>query len=88
MRCIRRQNAYAELGAGCPPLVCTEGRPSTAFHQLARIAVAAGGELWYHGDFDWPGVAIAADVIGRHNALGWRMNASDYMSGVKQLTPR
>jgi uncharacterized protein (TIGR02679 family) len=76
------RRACAELRAGCPPLVCTEGRPSTAFHQLARIAVEAGGELWYHGDFDWPGVAIAADVIGRHGARAWRMNASDYLSGV------
>jgi hypothetical protein len=28
----------AELGAACPPLVCTEGRPSTAFHRLMGLA--------------------------------------------------
>ena len=27
------------------------------------LAAGAGAELWYHGDFDWPGVAIAADVL-------------------------
>lgn len=77
------RRACEELGAGCPPLVCTEGQPSTAFHRLARMALQAGGELWYHGDFDWPGVAIAADIIARHGARPWLMNASDYLSGTK-----
>ncbi len=79
------RSACEELGAGCPPLVCTEGRPSTAFHRLARMAVAAGSELRYHGDFDWPGVAIAADVIARHGARPWRMNAGDYLSGAAAM---
>ena len=67
------RRACAELGAACPPLVCTEGRPSTAFHRLMDLAVGAGAQLWYHGDFDWPGVAIAADVIVRYGARpgGW-----------------
>ena len=72
------RRACAELGPACPPLVCTEGRPSTAFHRLAGLAVRAGAGLWYHGDFDWPGVAIAADVITRYGAQPWRMAASDY----------
>ena len=72
------RRACSELGAACPPLVCTEGRPSTAFHRLVGLAVGAGAELWYHGDFDWPGVAIAADVIGRYGGRAWRMGASDY----------
>ncbi len=72
------RRACAELGAACPPLVCTEGRPSTAFHRVVGLAVGAGAELWYHGDFDWPGVAIAADVITRYGGRAWRMGASDY----------
>ena len=74
------RRACAELGAACPPLVCTEGRPSTAFHRLMGLAVGAGAELWYHGDFDWPGVAIAADVIARYGGRPWRMSASDYQA--------
>ncbi|HUY51137.1 MAG TPA: TIGR02679 family protein [Streptosporangiaceae bacterium] len=77
------RRACQELGAACPPLVCTEGRPSTAFHRLAGIAVGAGAELWYHGDFDWPGVAIAADIIARYGARPWRMNAGDYLPAVE-----
>jgi uncharacterized protein (TIGR02679 family) len=81
------RRACEELGPACPPVICTEGRPSTAFHRLARAAAAAGGELWYHGDFDWPGVSIAASVIDRHGARPWLMNASDYLAGVKTDAP-
>jgi uncharacterized protein (TIGR02679 family) len=77
------RRACAELGAACPPLVCTEGRPSTAFHRLMSVAVGAGAELWYHGDFDWPGVAIAADVIARYGGRAWRMGASDYRQAAR-----
>ena len=42
------------------------------------LVVGAGAELWYHGDFDWPGVAIAADVIARYGGRAWRMGADDY----------
>ena len=77
------RRACAELGPMCPPLLCAEGQPSTAFHKLVRLAVASGSELAYHGDFDWPGIAITAKVIDRHGARPWRMTAGDYLSGVK-----
>jgi uncharacterized protein (TIGR02679 family) len=77
------RRACVELGPSCPPLVCTEGRPSTAFHRLVGLAVGSGAELWYHGDFDWPGVAIAVDVITRYGGRPWRMSASDYRSAAR-----
>ena len=77
------RRAAAELGAGSAPLLCTEGRPSTAFHQLAGVIVSGGGELRYHGDFDWPGLAIASSVMRRHGARPWRMSAADYIAGVR-----
>jgi uncharacterized protein (TIGR02679 family) len=77
------RHATAELGSGSAPLLCTEGRPSTAFHQLADVVVSGGGELRYHGDFDWPGLAIASAVMRRHGARPWRMSADDYMAGVR-----
>jgi uncharacterized protein (TIGR02679 family) len=76
------RRAAADLGAASSALVCTEGRPSTAFHQVARGVVESGGELAYHGDFDWPGVAIAAAVMRRHGARAWRMDAADYLAAV------
>jgi uncharacterized protein (TIGR02679 family) len=76
------RRAAAELGPGSAPLLCTEGRPSMAFHQLAGVIVGGGGELRYHGDFDWPGLAIASSVMRRHGARPWRMSAADYLAGV------
>jgi uncharacterized protein (TIGR02679 family) len=77
------RRAAAELGAGSAPLLCTEGQPSAAFHQLAGEITGGGGELRYHGDFDWPGLAIAGSVIRRHGALPWRMAAADYLTGLR-----
>jgi uncharacterized protein (TIGR02679 family) len=77
------RRAAADLGAASGPLLCTEGRPSTAFHQVASLIVAGGGELRYHGDFDWPGIAIAGSVMARHGAAPWRMGAADYLDAVR-----
>jgi uncharacterized protein (TIGR02679 family) len=79
------RRATTELGAGSAPLICTEGQPSTAFHQLAGAVVRGGGELRYHGDFDWPGLAIATSVMRRHRARPWRMGAADYLAGVRRV---
>lgn len=72
-----------ELGVSAPPLLCTEGRPSTAFHRLAAVLTSAGCELRYHGDFDWPGVDMAAKILDRYPSAPWRMAASDYLSGLR-----
>ncbi len=77
------RRAAAELGAGSAPLICAEGQPSAAFHQLATAIVSGGGELRYHGDFDWPGLAIASSVMRRHGARPWRMSAADYAAGMR-----
>jgi uncharacterized protein (TIGR02679 family) len=76
------RRAASELGPAARPLVCTEGQPSTAFHRLAAAVTKAGGELSYHGDFDWPGVAIATSIMTRHGAQPWRFGAADYSSAV------
>jgi uncharacterized protein (TIGR02679 family) len=76
------RRAAGELGASAAPLICTEGQPSTAFHRLAAAITSAEGELSYHGDYDWPGIAIATNVITRHNASPWRFGAADYENAV------
>lgn len=77
------RRAAGELGAGSPPLICAEGRPSTAFHRLARLIVEAGGTLRYHGDFDWPGIDMTNQLRARYQAEPWRMTAADYLGGVR-----
>jgi uncharacterized protein (TIGR02679 family) len=77
------RRAAGELGPASAPLLCTEGRPSTAFHRLAGAVTGSGGELRYHGDFDWPGIAIAGAVMRRHGARAWRMSSADYAAGAR-----
>ena len=78
------RRAAADLGPRARPLICTEGQPSTAFHRLATAITNASGVLHYHGDFDWPGVAIANSVIKRHHASPWRMSAADYREAIRE----
>ena len=78
------RRAAAELGAAARPLICTEGQPSTAFHRLAKAITGAHGELSYHGDFDWPGVAIATGIMARHGARPWRLSAADYEHAIRK----
>ncbi|HEV3381065.1 MAG TPA: TIGR02679 family protein [Trebonia sp.] len=77
------RRAAGVLGAASLPLIATEGMPSTAFHVLAAAVAGGGGELRYHGDFDWAGVSIAGSVIARHGAVPWRFSAADYLAGVR-----
>lgn len=62
-------------------VVCTAGNPASAGWMLLRRALADGGRVAYHGDFDWAGVAIAGRVIAA-GATPWRMAASDYAAAV------
>ncbi|QNA72027.1 TIGR02679 family protein [Streptomyces sp. So13.3] len=77
------RRAAGELGTNSPPLICAEGRPSTAFHRLARAIVSNGGVLRYHGDFDWPGIDMTNQLCTRYGARPWRMTAADYLLGVR-----
>ncbi len=67
-------------------VVCAMGRPTVVVLRLLGLLREAGIELRYHGDFDWPGVAITASVVDAVDATPWRMTASDYLAGVA-LTP-
>jgi uncharacterized protein (TIGR02679 family) len=67
--------------------VCVEGRPSVAVTRLLRALRGGGATLRYHGDFDWPGVQIAAEVIGA-GAQPWRFTAADYRSALDAGHPQ
>lgn len=69
------------LGVRCAPLVCVEGRPSVAANLLLHELRNCGSRLRYHGDFDWPGLAIAAPIIAA-GAAPWRFGATDYRDGL------
>lgn len=74
--------AADELGAACPPLVCTGGHPSLAVWRLLERLAEGGARFVYHGDFDWGGVGIAAAVYERFGFTAWRYDAPSYEAGL------
>jgi uncharacterized protein (TIGR02679 family) len=66
------------------PLLCLSGNPASVGTRLLRALADAGTPVRYHGDFDWPGVAIAARVLALGAAV-WRMSADDYRAAVERL---
>lgn len=76
------------LGKGCAPLVCTDGMPAAAQRVLLSQLQAARADLAYHGDFDWPGLRIADQVIHTFAARPWRMAAEDYLAAVALVEKR
>lgn len=72
--------AASRLGARSRALVCTEGFASTA---VMSLLAAAGERVRYHGDFDWPGLQIAARVIGSSAERAWRFDAASYRAAAK-----
>lgn len=70
--------AADRLGAKCASLTCTDGMPAAAQRTLLRQLADGGARLRYHGDFDWPGIAIANQVMGSFGAIPWRFCTGDY----------
>ena len=79
--------AADRLGAGCAPLVCTDGMPAAAQRVLLNQLRDAGACLRYHGDFDWAGLRIARQVLQGHGAEPWRFGRADYLAAVQSLPP-
>ena len=76
--------AVAERGGGELPVVCTSGQPALVV--LDVLHALRGAELRYHGDFDWPGVAIANRLVAELGVTPWRMSAADYERGLAGAT--
>lgn len=76
--------AADELGVKAPPMVCTEGWPSTVTIELLET-LAPAGTFSVRADFDVQGVAIAGFVLDRAlDAIPWRFTAKDYLTAIDQ----
>ena len=80
--------AARQLGTNSAPIICVDGEPKTAAWNLLDHLRSAGAEIWYHGDFDWKGLAIASRMISRLNARPWRYSVEDYLAanGTEELS--
>ncbi|WP_329066747.1 TIGR02679 family protein [Streptomyces sp. NBC_01429] len=77
--CENPRVVEAAADAGCGrPLVCTSGSATTAVLTLLDALAATGCRFAYHGDFDWPGIALANRIMRRYDARPWRLLAGDY----------
>jgi uncharacterized protein (TIGR02679 family) len=77
--CENPRVVEAAADAACVrPLVCTSGSAATVVFTLLDALAATGCRFAYHGDFDWPGIALANRVIRRYEARPWRMGTADY----------
>jgi uncharacterized protein (TIGR02679 family) len=72
--------AVAERHGAHHPVVCTSGRPTLVV--LDVLHAVARARLHYHGDFDWPGVAIANRLVADVGVRPWCMTADDYLAGL------
>jgi uncharacterized protein (TIGR02679 family) len=75
--------AAERWGGSCAPLVCTDGMPAAAQRCLLSQLAQAGARLYYHGDFDWPGLRIGNHVMREHGAEPWRFGAIDYLAAIR-----
>ena len=76
--------AADQLGADCAPLVCTYGQPRAAVNHLLGQLQQAGAELVYHGDFDWPGITIANNIMRRFGAKPWHFDEAAYKLSLRE----
>ena len=53
------------------PVACMSGNPAAA-----GVILLARTDMLYHGDFDWPGIAIARRIFGQGARL-WRFGRID-----------
>lgn len=79
--------AIAEASAQAWTLICTSGEPNLVVGAVLAGLADAGAEIRYHGDFDWPGIAIANRVVARFGATPVLMSAEDYLAALRPDGP-
>ncbi|MFP5336022.1 MAG: TIGR02679 family protein [Actinomycetes bacterium] len=79
--------SVAQERGGAVPVVCTSGMPGLVVLDVLARLLACGAVLAYHGDFDWPGVAIANRLVATAGCTPWRMSADDYLAAPTDGVP-
>lgn len=79
--------AVADTRVIAVPVVCMFGEPNTVVSSVLSSLADLDATLRYHGDFDWPGIAIANRAIARFDAEPWLMGVSDYEASVRHDAP-
>jgi uncharacterized protein (TIGR02679 family) len=80
--------AERALGAACPPMLCTGGRPSDAVRLLLSSLHASGARIRHHGDFDDAGEQILRDLETRYRAVPWRFDVASLCRALRRTGRR
>ena len=80
----RLVEAAAQIGLAAA-VICTHGNPTTAPTEAIRALLNSGAILRYHGDFDGPGLAMAARAA-QAGCAPFLMSADDYSGAVDAAT--
>jgi uncharacterized protein (TIGR02679 family) len=79
----RMLEALAQRRGGDVGAVCSSGMPNLVVLSVLTRLRATGTMLLYHGDFDWPGIAIANRLVATADCRPWRMSAADYLAAAQ-----
>jgi uncharacterized protein (TIGR02679 family) len=79
--------AVAARCGGTTPVVCTSGMPGLVTLDVLTALRRSGVDLRYHGDFDWPGIAIANRLVARVGCRPWLLSAEDYLAAARPDGP-
>jgi uncharacterized protein (TIGR02679 family) len=71
--------AIAERGLDGIAVVCTSGRSTLVVLEVLRRLSGSFAHIRYHGDFDWPGLAMTNQLVAMFDVEPWRMSADDYL---------
>lgn len=79
--------AVAQTHGGRIPVVCTAGQPSLVVLDVLQRLSDGGAVLCYHGDFDWPGIAITNRLITKFSVRPWLMSTEHYLTALGDAGP-
>lgn len=79
--------AIAQSPVDTVAVVCTSGVPGLVTLDVLDRLARSGANLAYHGDFDWPGLAMANRLVARLGCHPWLMAEADYLAGVRPDGP-
>lgn len=75
--------AVAHRFGSAVPMVCGMGQPALVVLDVLVRLSHSGVDLRYHGDFDWPGIAITNRLVEVAGVRPWRMTAESYVAGLR-----
>jgi len=79
--------AIAQSPVDTIAIVCTSGVPGLVTLEVLDRLARSSAHLAYHGDFDWPGLAMANRLVARLGCHPWLMSEHDYLVGVRTDGP-